>query len=217
MAVVKYRDGGGAGKLRRGVASTYISERIAVGDCCAAFIERNRDFRLPPPPPAGADRTGPPLPLLMIGPGTGLAPFRAFVMHQRLSGVARRFSNHLYFGCRHRHQDFLYGALLRDLHREGAVRLRTAFSRDQPERRYVQTCLWEDREVVWTEVVRGGRGIVYVCGDGSRMAHDVNEALVDIIRWGMETERGPVGRAEAAALLEAMAEHGRYKRDVWVS
>ena len=222
VAVVKYQNE--AGKRRRGVASSFVSERIRVGECCAAFIERNKDFRLPQPLLDGGDPQNP-LPLVMIGPGTGLAPFRAFIMHQKLSGVSQQFANHLFFGCRHQHHDFLYDRLLRELHSEGTIRLRTAFSRDQPERRYVQTLLWEDRDLVWKTVIRGGRGIVYVCGDGSAMAHDVNEVLVDIIQWGMkaECEAGPgdvsVGhdRERAASLLEAMAKEGRYKRDVWVS
>lgn len=222
VALVQYFDAV-ARKHRRGVASTFLSETLKIGDCCAAFIERNNEFRLPAEPEEDEEHDTP-QPLLMIGPGTGIAPFRAFVMHQLLTRSSSKFSNHLYFGCRHQHQDFLYDTLLTRLNKEGVLRLRTAFSRDQPQRKYVQHHLWEDRETIWKHVLRDPRGIVYVCGDASQMAHDVNTVLIDIILWGLNDggvdlvldAKTAYTREAAVAYLDVIAANDRYRRDVWV-
>ena len=247
VAVVEYYDAV-VRKHRTGVASTFLSDRLAVGDLCAVFIERNNEFRLPSSHMGDGeadsnanvedvddDDDNKPQPLLMIGPGTGIAPFRAFIMHQLLAHSNTTFSNHLYFGCRHQHHDFLYGALLKRLSKEGVLRLRTAFSRDQPQRRYVQHCLWEDRTIIWNEIIRDKRSIIYVCGDASHMAHDVNSVLIDIILWGLngcnvidgsrEEEGGQEKvtgkvlhtREAAVAYLDMLSQNNRYRRDVWVS
>lgn len=136
VAVVKYIDTV-SGKRRRGLASTFLSDIVSIGDILGVFLERNEDFKLPHQQSSeDVNDLNNTTPLLFIGPGTGIAPFRAMIMQESKLGV-NAVSNynakpmHLYFGCRHKDKDFLYRELLLKWEEDGLIRLRTAFSRDQ--------------------------------------------------------------------------------------
>jgi sulfite reductase (NADPH) flavoprotein alpha-component len=176
------------GRERRGVASIDLIERHAAGDRVRVFLRPNPRFRLP---------SDPSRPIVMIGPGTGVAPFRGFLQEREAIGAGGK--NWLIFGHRNYLHDFLYQLEWQDWIKDGLLtRLDVAFSRDQPEKRYVQHVLWEARDELagW---VRDGAAI-YVCGDATAMAKDVHDTLVRIL-----------GKAE----LDAIRRDGRYARDVW--
>lgn len=185
---------------RQGVASTYLRERCKMDSTkVPVFISKNPNFRLPKDDEK---------PIIMIGPGTGLAPFVAFVEER----IARNASgeNRLFFGCRHEKQDFLYRDELASFAADGCLKLHTAFSRDGKEKVYVQHQMKEYAEELW-QLIDGGAH-VYVCGDGGRMAGDVDRTLCNIVG-----ECGSMSEEDAAAYLEQMSEQKRYQRDVWVS
>lgn len=202
------------------MASYFLSDILSVGDTIAVFIERNNDFRMPQPSHNvvnGFNR----IPVLMIGPGTGIAPFRSFIQHQIALNISARYENHLYFGCRHQKKDYIYGALLQEWHRRGQLfRLRTAFSRDENSRTYVQHLLYEDREIIFNNIILA-KGYIFVCGDAKNMAKDVHEVLIDIIVWGFSREREEAQensqflRDDAIRFLKDIADNNRYKRDIW--
>src|SRR5690606_37230838 len=145
--------------------------------------------------------------IIMIGPGTGVAPFRAFVQHRAESEAAVR--NWLFFGTPHFSSDFLYQTEWQRVLGEGRVhRLDLAFSRDQEEKRYVPDVLWEQRSEVYEWLQAGA--YLYVCGDATHMARDVHDTLLRIA--GCE---GQMEEAEARAWLERLAAEGRYARDVY--
>ena len=143
----------------------------------------------------------------MIGPGTGIAPFRAFLHHRHAKGLTGR--TWLFFGDRHAHCDFLYRQELESFVAHGTLsRLDTAFSRDQSEKIYVQHRLTERGAELWQWLQEGAR--LYVCGDAEHMARDVDAALQAIIaRHGHRSE------AQARLELRTMAADGRYVRDVY--
>ncbi|KAF6255614.1 hypothetical protein COO60DRAFT_1534050, partial [Scenedesmus sp. NREL 46B-D3] len=156
----------------------------------------------------------------MVGPGTGLAPFRAFIQQRLLQQQDQEAaadgscsSNvgpmHLFFGCRRRDQDFLYGQQLQAWHDAGAITLHTAFSRETQSKVYVQQRLSEAGQTVWQLLQAGGH--FYVCGDAGSMAGAVEATLLQIIEAG-QPDKGPEG---AAAYLQQLADAGRYERDVW--
>jgi sulfite reductase (NADPH) flavoprotein alpha-component len=185
------------GRLRKGIASVFLAERAMPGAMVSVFVQSARDFRLP------ADGT---LPIVMIGPGTGVAPFRAFLQERRALGVKGR--NWLFFGDRHRSSDFLYGEELAAFHRDGLLtRLDTAFSRDQPERVYVQQRMREHAAELWRWLEEGA--CVFVCG-AAAMAKDVDAALAAII-----ARQGGMGAAAAKSYLADLARARRYLRDVY--
>ncbi|CAD7700288.1 unnamed protein product [Ostreobium quekettii] len=188
------------GKARIGVASTYVSERLEVGACVPVYVSRNPDFRLPPDVST---------PIIMVGPGTGIAPFRAFIL-QRLRAAHAEGQPQgrcvLYFGCRRRDQDFLYRDALEAWAAQGDITLHTAFSREQSHKVYVQQRLRETGESVW-ELLEAGAHF-YVCGDANSMAGEVERALLDIVK-----AHSPGGGPRA--YLDRLAEEGRYQRDVW--
>jgi len=199
VAVVRYRT---LNKDRVGVASTYLGESTQVGDTVAVYTSKNPDFRLPPSPET---------PIIMVGPGTGLAPFRAFVQHRLLSASEARAPPGeavLFFGCRRRDQDFLYRDLLEGWHETGAIQLRTAFSRETSNKVYVQHRLREEGGAVWRLLEAGAH--FYVCGDAQYMAGDVEAALLDIV-----AEHQKRGAEAAAAYLDNLRAADRYQRDVW--
>ena len=143
----------------------------------------------------------------MVGPGTGIAPFRAFLEEREARGAGGR--NWLFFGDQKRTTDFLYEDQIVDWQRRGILtRLDLAFSRDQAEKIYVQTRMRENAAELWAWLEQGAH--FYVCGDAKRMASDVEKALLDIAA-------GPGGRspAEAKAWLDDLAKAGRYQRDVY--
>lgn len=184
------------GHAHAGVASTFLTSRED-GARVPVFIESNARFRLP-----DTDTD-----VIMIGPGTGVAPFRAFVQERREVGARGR--NWLFFGNRHFHDDFLYQTEWQDALRRGALhRLDLAFSRDQDSKIYVQHRLREHgRELhAWLE----GGARVYVCGDATQMAKDVHEALTDVF-----VTHGGLDRESAQAHLSDMLQQGRYARDVY--
>jgi sulfite reductase (NADPH) flavoprotein alpha-component len=153
------------GRSRKGVASNYVAERLRRGDRLRVKLRPNRHFALPAP-----DRD-----IIMVGPGTGIAPFRAFVQERRASAAKGR--NWLFFGDRHFTHDFLYQLEWQDALNDGALtRMDVAFSRDQPEKIYVQDRIWERRAVL-IEWLDGGASF-YVCGDAKAMAKDVRATLV---------------------------------------
>src|SRR5690606_40884883 len=155
------------GEPRWGVASNYLS-RLEEGERLPIFIEDNTRFRLPENPASD---------IIMIGPGTGVAPFRAFVQHRAESEAAGR--NWLFFGNPHFASDFLYQTEWQRVLGEGRLhRLDLAFSRDQEEKRYVQHLLWEQRSEVYEWLQAGA--YLYVCGDATHMARDVHETLLRI-------------------------------------
>ncbi len=193
IALVDYtRDG----QPRRGAASAYVSERDA-GATIPVFIERNDRFRLP----SDTARD-----VLMIGPGTGVAPFRGFVQERQAVGATGR--NWLVFGAHHAQSQFLYQLEWQEALKNGGLhRLDLAFSRDQAERVYVQQRLRENGRAVYDWLVGGAH--VYVCG-AIAMGKDVHAALLDIV-----AEHGALSADDAADFLAQRQKDGRYARDVY--
>lgn len=180
-----------------GAASTMLADRIAEGEEVSIFVEPNPRFRLPPPD----------VPIIMIGPGTGVAPFRAFVEERIEQGA--KGGCWLFFGNRCFSDDFLYQLeWQRHLKRGGLDRLDVAFSRDQVEKIYVQDRLRSHSDEIYRWIEQGA--VIYVCGDAKRMAGDVEEALIDIL-----VERAGIDRSAALALLKQMKREKRYQRDVY--
>ncbi|MGE0563429.1 MAG: sulfite reductase flavoprotein subunit alpha [Pseudolabrys sp.] len=179
------------GRARKGVASNYIAERMKKGGRVRVKLKANKHFRLPAP-----DRD-----VIMVGPGTGVAPFRAFVQERRATQAKGR--NWLFFGDRQFTHDFLYQLDWQEALKDGGLaRLDVAFSRDQPEKIYVQDRIWEQRRdvVAWLD----GGAHFYVCGDAKAMAKDVRAALVRAY--------GDVKSLSADAAEQAVAALERDKR-----
>jgi len=148
----------------------------------------------------------------MIGPGTGVAPFRGFLAERavrKAKGDAMGDAI-LFFGCRHPDQDFLYREQLEGWAGEGLCELHTAFSRAQKEKTYVQDLVREQRDRVWSLIEAGAR--IYVCGDGGRMEPDVRRALSRIY-----SEEKDVSAEVADAWIDQLVAEGRYNLDVWAS
>lgn len=186
------------GQQRAGVASTFVADRLRAGSTVKVRVKANRHFRLPADPATD---------IVMVGPGTGVAPFRAFVQERRATGAAGR--NWLFFGDRSFTHDFLYQTEWQDALKEGALtRIDLAFSRDQPEKIYVQHKIRDRRRdlVDWLE----GGAVFYVCGDAKAMARDVRAALVSA--YAEVKALSPEGAEAAVAALET---GGRYLTDVY--
>ncbi len=183
---------------RRGIASTFLAERADPGSRIPVFIQQSRDFRLP------ADDDAP---MIMIGPGTGIAPFRAFLQERRLRGARGR--NWLFFGDQHRATDFLFADELEAWRSDGLLsRLDLAFSRDQEDKVYVQHRMREAGKELYTWLREGAR--LYVCGDAQRMAKDVDTALALIV-----AREGGMSQGAAKAWVAGLAREHRYLRDVY--
>jgi sulfite reductase (NADPH) flavoprotein alpha-component len=193
VSVVRYRNPRGG--ERGGVSSTFLADRGSHAD---VFLQPSPHFR---PPEDGAT------PMIMVGPGTGIAPFRGFLQERR--ALDHPGPNWLFFGDQHRTEHFYYRADLEDMVRDGLLnRLDLAFSRDQPERVYVQHKMLDYGADVWRWLEDGAH--FYVCGDASRMAKDVDDALTTIIR----THGGMSGGAAHEYKRELVATK-RYVRDVY--
>jgi sulfite reductase (NADPH) flavoprotein alpha-component len=185
-----------AGRQRLGVASTLMSDRRRAGDTLNVFVKPNAHFRLP------KDNASP---IVMIGAGTGVAPYRGFLQEREAAGVAAE--SWLVFGHRHFLYDFLYQLEIQDWLKSGVLsRLDLATSRDQPEKRYVQHVLWEQRDRLRGKLSDGAT--VYLCGDAKHMARDVDATLVRILADGRDAAAGQ-------AALDALVTAGRYKKDVY--
>jgi sulfite reductase (NADPH) flavoprotein alpha-component len=190
VGIVKYES---LGRKRKGVCSTFLAERTA---SVPVFVHANKAFR---PPPNGDT------PMIMVGPGTGIAPFRAFLQDRRASGAKGR--NWLFFGEQRGGCDFFYRDELEQMRRDGGLtRLDTAFSRDQSDKVYVQHRLREHGKEVFKWLEEGAH--FYVCGDASRMARDVDATLREIV----QTSKKCTGE-EASEYLARLKEEKRYQRD----
>ena len=186
------------GRKRGGVASTYFADRRKVGDAVRVYVKANRHFRLP----EDGNR-----PIIMIGAGTGVAPYRAFI--EERAELEQKGKSWLVFGDRNYTNDFLYQLEWQEHLASGFLtRIDVAFSRDQPEKIYVQQRLWEARDELLGWVEEGAH--IYVCGDEKGMARDVDVMLSRILA---ESARGDdeAGRAK----LKELAKAGRYQRDVY--
>jgi sulfite reductase (NADPH) flavoprotein alpha-component len=194
-AVVRYQS---LGRHRRGVCSTFLADSVPTGGTVPVFVQPNKHFR----PPADPAR-----PMILVGPGTGIAPFRAFLHERRATGGGGR--NWLFFGDQHAATDFLYREELAALQHDGTLtRLDTAFSRDQAEKLYVQHRMLEQARELFAWLEDGAH--FYVCGDAKRMAKDVDAALSEVvIRGGARTAE------EAAAYVQDLKSGQRYQRDVY--
>ncbi|HKQ36738.1 MAG TPA: sulfite reductase subunit alpha [Verrucomicrobiae bacterium] len=198
VGVVRYE---AHGRKRTGLATGFLADqtKLHVRDT-PVYVQEARHFRLPQD---GARD------IIMIGPGTGVAPFRAFLEQRILDGARGR--NWLFFGEQHRATDFLYGEEFMRWHDDGKLhRLDLAFSRDQPEKIYVQTRMQEHAREFWTWIQAGA--YVYVCGDAKRMAKDVHQMLITIAR-----EQGSMSPEAAETFISdtLMKAERRYLRDVY--
>jgi cytochrome P450/NADPH-cytochrome P450 reductase len=189
--------------LFKGVCSNYLASRRAGDTIFATVRETKAGFRLP------YDDT---VPLIMIGPGTGLAPFRGFLQERaaRKAKGATLGPAMLFFGCRHPEQDFLYADELKAFAADGVTELHTAFSRGEGPKTYVQHLIAAQKEKVWSLIEQGA--ITYVCGDGGKMEPDVKAALMTIYR-----DRSGADAASAAKWIDDLGTTNRYVLDVWAS
>ncbi len=195
IAAVRYQTDGVAHK---GVASTFLADRLALGETTGIYFHAANHFRLP------ADLSKP---VIMVGPGTGIAPFRAFLEEREATQASGK--NWLFFGDQKRATDFLYHDQIIGWMQKGHLtRLDTAFSRDQEEKIYVQTRMLQAASELWQWLEEGAH--FYVCGDAKRMAKDVDEALHSIIQTA-----GGKSADEAAAYVAQMKKEKRYARDVY--
>lgn len=195
VAAVRYE---AHGRPRKGVCSTFLADRLSPDTPVPVFVQTSHGFRVPADPSA---------PMIMVGPGTGIAPFRAFLEEREAVGASGR--NWLFFGAQHRAQDFLYEAQIADWKSRGHLeRLSLAFSRDQAEKVYVQDRMLEEGAELWAWLQEGAH--FYVCGDASRMARDVDTALQKVIQI-----HGSRSAEEAAEFLQELRNQKRYQRDVY--
>ena len=195
VGLVEYQAGD---KTRAGGASSFLGKRLEEGGSVKVFIEHNDNFRLP----ANGDT-----PVIMIGPGTGIAPFRAFIQERDATDATG--DNWLFFGDQTFTQDFLYQVEWQGYLKSGLLsKIDLAFSRDQEEKIYVQDRLRENASEVYAWLERGAH--VYICGDMSRMAKDVEQALLEII-----AEQGGKSEEQAQQYLKDLRNAKRYQKDVY--
>ena len=195
VGVVRYN---AFGNTHLGGASGFLAERLAEGDKVKIFIEQNNNFRLPE-----NDDTA----IIMIGPGTGIAPFRAFLQEREARAASGK--NWLFFGNPHFTQDFLYQLELQNYLKSGLLtKLDLAFSRDQAEKIYVQDKLYQNSREIWQWLEQGAH--LYICGDANRMAKDVQQTLLTIIQqYGSKTAE------QAEQYLEQLRVAKRYQKDIY--
>jgi len=195
VAAVRYES---HGRVRKGICSTFLADRVETDTPVPVFVQVSHGFRLP------TDGTKP---VIMIGPGTGIAPFRAFLEERR--ATASPGKNWLFFGDQQKKCDFLYQEQLEGMLAEGSLtRLDLAFSRDQAEKIYVQTRMLEQGAELWRWLEDGAH--LYVCGDAKRMAKDVDAALHEVI----EKVGGRTGD-QAREYVSKLKSDKRYQRDVY--
>lgn len=182
----------------RGVCSTFLADRINENDKLGIFVSPNKAFRIPDNDKA---------PIIMVGPGTGIAPFRAFLEEREVRGATGE--NWLFFGDQTRASDFIYEEQLVALQKSGVLnRLDLAFSRDQKEKIYVQNKMREHSKDLYQWLENGG--YFYVCGDATRMARDVDQALLEIV-----AEQRDISTDEATDYVDNLKREKRYLRDVY--
>lgn len=192
VASVRYEMGG---RMRGGVCSTFLADR---SETAKIFLQPNKSFRVP------ADND---VPMIMVGPGTGIAPFRAFLQEREKRGAGGR--NWLFFGDQHRADDYVYEDELTAWQASGLLdRLDLAFSRDQSEKVYVQHRMRENGKELFGWLQDGGH--FYVCGDALRMAKDVDQALHDVV-----AEHGGLDHDAATDYVNELKREKRYVRDVY--
>ena len=185
-------------RTRLGVASTFLAGRVSPGDKIRVYVQKAQHFALP------ADPTKP---IIMIGPGTGLAPFRAFLQERQATNALG--PNWLYFGHQRSDYDFFYEDELKAMRSSGLLtRLTLAWSRDGNEKIYVQHRMRDDGRDLWAWLERGAH--IYVCGDALRMAKDVERALVDVV-----AEHGKRSPEDAARYVAELKKNDRYQADVY--
>jgi len=195
IGVVRFQS---AGRWRNGTASHFLGVRANLGDTIPVFIQRSPRFRLPD----DSDR-----PIIMVGPGTGVAPFRAFLQEREAVGAKGR--NWLFFGNQYINLDFLYRSELDGFLDRGVLtRLDIAFSRDSAEKVYVQDRMSEHAAELWRWLEEGA--YFYVCGDAKRMARDVDQMLCRIV-----AEQGRRSAEEAKSYIAELGKTNRYHRDVY--
>ncbi|CCN37872.1 Sulfite reductase (NADPH) flavoprotein alpha-component [Vibrio nigripulchritudo SO65] len=195
VGVVEYDVGE---ETRYGGASSFLSHRLEEGGEVKVFVENNNNFKLPQD-----DNT----PVIMIGPGTGIAPFRSFI--QERDNRDAEGKNWLFFGDRTFTQDFLYQVEWQKYLKSGILtQLDVAFSRDQQEKVYVQHRILEHAEQVWQWIQDGA--YIYVCGDATRMAKDVNDALITVAQ-----DQGGLSQEKAEEFVNDLRKAKRYQRDVY--
>ena len=195
VAVLRYHS---HGRDREGVCSSYTADRVNEGGTMPVFLHYDKNFKLP----EDGDT-----PIIMVGPGTGIAPFRAFVEERAATGAIGK--SWLFFGDQHRATDYLYGDEWDRYLAEGRLsRIDLAFSRDQTEKVYVQHRMLEHSAELYLWLSDGA--VFYVCGDASRMAKDVHEALITI-----GEQEGGKSREEAEAWVKQLKADKQYLRDVY--
>ena len=186
------------GRVRKGVASTFLADRVGDADYVKVFVQPSHGFK----PPHNGDT-----PMIMVGPGTGIAPFRAFLEERKATGAKGK--NWLFFGDQKSATDFLYEETLTAWKDEGFLtQLDLAFSRDQAEKVYVQNRMLQNAAELWQWLSEGAH--FYVCGDASRMAKDVDAALHQIAETA-----GGLSKEAAAEFIKKLKADKRYQRDVY--
>jgi sulfite reductase (NADPH) flavoprotein alpha-component len=195
VGVVRYQS---HGRSRKGVATTFLAERVPEDGTVLVYVDGNKNFRLPEDPNT---------PIIMVGPGTGVAPFRAFLEEREVTEAHGK--NWLFFGDRRFHTDFLYQQEWLDYRKNGLLaRIDVAFSRDEEKKTYVQHRMLENSYELYAWLEEGA--YFYVCGDAECMAPDVHEALLTIVE-----KEGRVSREKAVEYMRDLQQGRRYQRDVY--
>ncbi|XP_047111254.1 NADPH--cytochrome P450 reductase [Schistocerca piceifrons] len=192
------------GRHNKGVATSWLKKKQPKEDFTPTtpiYIRRSQ-FRLP---------TRTQTPIIMIGPGTGLAPFRGFIQERHLSKKEGKpvGDTILYFGCRKKSEDFIYQDELEQYVSDGSLKIYVAFSRDQAEKVYVTHLLQKNKDEIWN-IIGENNGHLYVCGDAKNMARDVHDIVVKVVM-----EKGNMSESEAMAYVKKMENQKRYSSDVW--
>ncbi|XP_015037010.2 NADPH--cytochrome P450 reductase isoform X2 [Drosophila pseudoobscura] len=192
------------GRTNKGVATTYLKNKVPNGseEVKVPVFIRKSQFRLP---------TKPETPIIMVGPGTGLAPFRGFIQERQfLRDEGKTVGESvLYFGCRKRSEDYIYESELEEWVKKGTLNLKAAFSRDSDKKVYVQHLLEQDADLIWNAIGEN-KGHFYICGDAKNMAVDVRNILVKIL-----STKGNMSEADAVQYIKKMEAQKRYSADVW--
>lgn len=195
IGAVRY---GAHGRERKGVCSILCAERLQPGDTLPVYVQHNQNFKLPKDPET---------PIIMVGPGTGVAPFRSFMQEREETGAEGKAW--MFFGDQHFVTDFLYQTEWQNWLKDGVLtKMDVAFSRDTEEKVYVQHRMLEHSAELFDWLQEGAA--VYICGDEKHMAHDVHHTLLEIIE-----KEGNMSREEAEAYLADMQQQKRYQRDVY--